>query len=87
MKLKNLPENALSIGIHGYNDKKRASYDPMKSKGPGKKEYNLTLFALSEKLHFDKSKVYRSDLMKAIKGKILGQTTLKYTYETNFFQI
>ena len=77
-----LPKNVKDIGIVGYNDKNQAGYDPMKSKGPGVKEYNLTIYALSEKLVFKSNKVYRADLLKAIEGKVLGESTLKYTYET-----
>jgi len=77
-----LPEDAKGFGSVGYNDKDKADYDPMKSKGPGVKEYNLTIYALSDKLKFENSKVYRRDLLKAIEGKVLGQSTLKYTYET-----
>ena len=76
------PKNAKEIGIVGYNDKDLTSYDPMKSKGPGVKEYNLTIYALSEELNFKSNKVYRADLLKAIEGKVLGESTLKYTYET-----
>lgn len=77
-----LPGNAKEIGVVGYNDKNQAGYDPMKSKGPGVKEYNLTIYALSEKLVFKSDKVYREDLLKAIEGKLLGESTLTYTYET-----
>lgn len=80
--IKSIPKNAKGFGILGYNDKDKTAYDPMKSKGPGVKEYNLTIYALSEKLEFNNDRVYRADLLKAIKGKVLGETTLKYTYET-----
>lgn len=76
-----LPTDTKGIGIAGYNDKNHTGYDPMKSKGPGIKEYNLTIYALSEKLEFNNNKVYRADLLKAIEGKILDECTLKYTYE------
>ncbi|MGQ1946972.1 YbhB/YbcL family Raf kinase inhibitor-like protein [Geofilum sp. OHC36d9] len=80
--INSIPKNAKGFGIVGYNDKDQAGYDPMKSKGPGVKEYNLTIYALSEKLKFNTDKVYRTDLLKAIDGKVLGESTLKYTYET-----
>lgn len=80
--IKSIPKNAKGFGSVGYNDKDLAGYDPMKSKGPGVKEYNLTIYALAEKLEFSNDKVYRTDLLKAIKGKVLGESTLKYTYET-----
>ena len=77
-----LPENVKEFGVVGYNDKDQTGYDPMKSKGPGVKEYNLTIYALSEKLVFKSDKVYRADLLKAVEGKLLGKSTLTYTYET-----
>jgi Raf kinase inhibitor-like YbhB/YbcL family protein len=80
--INSIPKDAKDFGIVGYNDKDQAGYDPMKSKGPGVKEYNLTIYALSKKLKFKKEKVYRADLLKAIEGKVLGESTLKYTYET-----
>ena len=80
--IKGFPKNAKGFGIVGYNDKDLAAYDPMKSKGPGVKEYKLTIYALAEKLEFNNDKVYRADLLKAIEGKVLGESTLRYTYET-----
>jgi len=80
--IKRFPKNAKNIGIVGYNDKNRTDYDPMKSKGPGVKEYNLTIYALSEELKFKSNKVHRTDLLKAIEGKVIGESVLKYTYET-----
>lgn len=80
--IKSMSKNETQIGTVGYNDKDKAAYDPMKSKGPGVKEYKLTIYALSEKLEFNNSKVYRADLLKAIEGKVLGESTLSYTYET-----
>jgi len=81
-EIKSIPKNAKGFGTDGYNDKNQTGYDPMKSKGPGVKEYNLTIYALAEKLEFNNDKVYRADLLKAIEGKVLGESTLKYTYET-----
>ena len=80
--IKSIPKNAKGFGSDGYNDKNQTRYDPMKSKGPGIKEYNLTIYALSEELKFKSNKVYRADLLIAIEGKVLGESTLKYTYET-----
>lgn len=81
-EIKSIPKNAKGFGIVGYNDKDQTGYDPMKSKGPGVKEYKLTIYALAEKLEFKSNKVYRADLLKAIEGKVLGESTLQYTYET-----
>ena len=42
-EIKSIPKNAKGFGIVGYNDKDQTAYDPMKSKGPGVKKYNLTI--------------------------------------------
>lgn len=79
--VRSLPEGANGIGTDGYNDKNKTGYDPMRSKGPGVKEYNLTVYALSVRPVFNTPKVKRSDLLKAIEGITLDECTLKYTYE------
>ncbi|MFM8271834.1 MAG: phospholipid-binding protein, partial [Gemmata sp.] len=76
-----LEKNSKGVGKAGYNDKRRTGYDPMNSKGPGPKEYHVTLFALSAEPKFDTDKVTRSDLLKAVKHITLAETTLSYTYE------
>ncbi len=76
-----LEKNSKTVGKEGYNDKGKTGYDPMKSKGPGPKEYHITLYALSAEPKFDTDKVTRADLLKAIKGITLAETTLRYTYE------
>jgi hypothetical protein len=42
-----LDKNDKTTGTVGLNDKKKAGYDPMCSKGPGAKTYHVTLYALS----------------------------------------
>ena len=42
-----LPKDARNVGTVGMNDKRRAEYDPMCSKGPGRKTYHVTVYALS----------------------------------------
>lgn len=41
-----LEKNSKGVGQLGYNDKNRKEYDPMKSKGPGPKEYHITVYAV-----------------------------------------
>ncbi|MDA3786948.1 MAG: YbhB/YbcL family Raf kinase inhibitor-like protein [Desulfobacula sp.] len=80
--IRSLPAGVKGVGIDGYNSKNKTGYDPMSSKGPGVKEYNLTLYALSAKPVFkNTTRVQRSDLLQAIKGILLDECTLKYTYE------
>lgn len=76
-----LEKNSKSIGKDGINDKRRTGYDPMNSKGPGPKEYHITLYALSAEPKFDTDKFTRTDLLKAIKDITLAESTLSYTYE------
>jgi phosphatidylethanolamine-binding protein (PEBP) family uncharacterized protein len=53
----------------------------MNSKGPGVKEYHVTLYALSDEPRLDAGKFNRVDLLKAVKDITLAETTLTYTYE------
>lgn len=83
---KNLSEGSEGVGITGYNDKDETLYDPMKSKGPGVKQYFVTLYALSDMLEFDTEKVYRKDLLEAIDDITIENCTLQYNYERTFSQ-
>ena len=44
-----LAKNGKGVGKLGLNDKKRAEYDPMCSKGPGVKLYHITVYALFQR--------------------------------------
>lgn len=84
----NIPANVTSIdggsrdvGVWGINDKRKAEYDPMCSKGPGVKTYHVTVFALSKELALDASSANRQKLLEAIKDITLAEGTLDYTYE------
>lgn len=76
-----LEKNSKGVGNVGLNDKRRAGYDPMNSKGPGPKEYHVTLYALSAEPKLGAGQFNRADLLKAIKDITLAETTLSYTYE------
>jgi phosphatidylethanolamine-binding protein (PEBP) family uncharacterized protein len=80
-KVTSLEKNSKNVGKDGFNDKKHTGYDPMNSKGPGAKEYHITLYALSAEPKFDTEKVTRAELLKSIKDITLAETTLSYTYE------
>ncbi|WP_261367555.1 YHYH protein [Aporhodopirellula aestuarii] len=75
-----LPRNANGVGTVGFNDKGHAGYDPMKSKGPGAKQYHLTVYALSEKPDFATDRVTRDELLESISGITLAQGTLDFQY-------
>lgn len=76
-----LKQNVGSIGTIGVNDKKRREYDPMCSRGPGLKTYHITVFALSEELSLLPERATRADLLKAVEGKVLAESTLDFDYE------
>ncbi len=76
-----LEKGSKGVGITGYNDKNRQGYDPMKSKGPGVKEYNITVYALSEEPKFGNQKVNRAELLKSIEKITLAEGTIRYKYE------
>ena len=84
----NIPATTTSLtpkspkaGTLGVNDRRRAEYDPMCSKGPGIKTYHITVYALSAKLELPPEKVSRADLLTAIKDITLAAGTLDFKYE------
>ncbi|MEZ6031820.1 MAG: YHYH protein [Planctomycetaceae bacterium] len=76
-----LKQQSRGVGTLGINDRKRAEYDPMCSKGPGVKTYHITVFALSEDVKLSANKASRAELLKAVKDITLGETTLDFEYE------
>jgi phosphatidylethanolamine-binding protein (PEBP) family uncharacterized protein len=75
-----VPEGNKEIGIVGYNGHD-VGYFPMCSKGSGVKEYNITVYALSEEPTFTESKVTREILLQEIENTTLAEDTLTFTYE------
>jgi len=69
------------VGTLGLNDKKRAEYDPVCSKGPGSKTYHLTIYAFSDTIQNKASDLNRAKLLKEFKVRGLGAHTLDVTYE------
>ncbi|HEX3871049.1 MAG TPA: YHYH protein [Pirellulales bacterium] len=76
-----LLKNSTSVGRLGTNDKHRTAYDPMCSKGPGAKQYNVTVYALSAELSLSPTQATRANLLAAIKDITLAEGTLTYSYE------
>ena len=76
-----LAKNSRDVGTTGLNDKRRAEYDPMCSKGPGVKTYHVTIYALSARPTIRADAATRDALLEAIKGITLAEGTLTYTYE------
>jgi phosphatidylethanolamine-binding protein (PEBP) family uncharacterized protein len=75
-----LPQNVSGIGVAGINDKGTARYDPMKSRGPGAKQYHITVYALSEMPRWRTSQITRADLLESIADITLAQGTLTFQY-------
>jgi phosphatidylethanolamine-binding protein (PEBP) family uncharacterized protein len=76
-----LAQNSRTVGTMGLNDKNRAEYDPMCSKGPGVKTYHITVYALSAVPTLRPHAATRDALLDAIKDITLAEGTLTYTYE------
>jgi phosphatidylethanolamine-binding protein (PEBP) family uncharacterized protein len=76
-----LAKNSRTVGTIGLNDKRRAEYDPMCSKGPGVKQYHVTVYALSAVPTLRPNAATRDALLEAIKDITLAEGTLTYTYE------
>ena len=74
-------KNAKGVGVTGLNDKRKAGYDPMCSKGPGVKLYHITVYALSAELKLSADQATRANLLKAIKDITLAEGTLDFQYE------
>ncbi len=74
-------ENGKGIGKVGLNDRRKAEYEPMCSKGPGLKEYHVTVYALSSELMLAPGSVDRSSLLKAIQTTTVAEGTLDFNYE------
>jgi phosphatidylethanolamine-binding protein (PEBP) family uncharacterized protein len=76
-----LAKNSRRVGTTGLNDKQRAEYDPMCSKGPGVKTYHITIYALSAEPNLPTRGTTRDALLDAIRDITLAEGTLTYTYE------
>ncbi len=76
-----LSQKSPQAGTLGVNDRRRAEYDPMCSKGPGVKTYHVTVYALSAKLDLPPEKASRAELLAAIKDITLAAGTLDFKYE------
>jgi phosphatidylethanolamine-binding protein (PEBP) family uncharacterized protein len=76
-----LEKNSKTTGTVGLNDKKKTSYDPMCSKGPGAKTYHISVYALSTEVKLPKGSDNRAAFLKAVKDVTLAETTLDFIYE------
>jgi len=76
-----LRKGSRSVGTTGLNGKRQAAYDPMCSKGPGAKDYHLTVYALSATPKLPAGGDTREALLAAIADTTLAEGTLTFTYE------
>ena len=76
-----LPKDSRSVGTTGLNGKRKAAYDPMCSKGPGAKDYHVTVYALSAKPNLPAGGDTREALLAAITDTTLAEGTLTFSYE------
>ncbi|MEI6669477.1 MAG: SUMF1/EgtB/PvdO family nonheme iron enzyme [Acidobacteriota bacterium] len=78
-----LSKNAAGIGTLGTNSiNGRIGYAPPRSKGPGPKTYVITVYALSSAppLSVPGGTIGRSELLAAIKGRVVGTAELAVVY-------
>lgn len=77
-----LAKGVTGVGKVGTGFKGQVGYEPPHSKGPGKKIYTLTLYALSAapKLAVPPAQVNRDTLLAAIKDITLGSAALNVSY-------
>ena len=76
-----LEKNSQDIGKLGTSFRGMIGYEPPHSKGPGKKTYVITLYALSASLTLGEPKsVSRDSLLAAMEGKVLASSSLNVTH-------
>ena len=82
--VRSLAKGAKGVGTSGGNCINRSlGYAPPHSKGPGVKQYTLTLYALSAApdLKVPPAQVNREVLLAAIKDRTLASAELSFTYD------
>lgn len=80
-EIASLEQGSQGVGTVGTNGKGETGYDAMCSKGPGLKKYHITVIALSTKIEISPQKATRENLQNAMKGILLGESTLDVLYE------
>ncbi len=76
-----LKQNQKDLGKLGFNDRRKAAFDPMCSQGPGVKTYHITVFALSEELKLSPQQATHKGLLDAARNCTVAETTLDFSYE------
>lgn len=76
-----LERGSRGVGTLGLNGKGRPEYDPLCSKGPGRKEYHVTVYALSADPTAPAGGMTCEALLEAIGDVMLAEGTLTFTYD------
>ena len=80
-RITQIDKNSRETGTVGTNDKRRAEYDPMYSKGSGAKKYHLTVYALSAEPKLPVGQATCANLLTAIQDITLAAGILDFLYE------
>jgi phosphatidylethanolamine-binding protein (PEBP) family uncharacterized protein len=83
VSIKKIDNNSINIGTWGCNSVNRhTEYAPPCSQGPGRKDYIITLYALSELIDpkVPANEVNRETLLQAMAGKIISSTSITVWY-------
>lgn len=67
-------------GKLGQNDRLRFDYEPVCSKGPGRKLYHLTVYALSDHPRWPLGEKTRARFLESIRGLVLAEETLDFEF-------
>ncbi len=78
-----LPKNVSGVGKVGTSFRGTNGYEPPHSKGPGKKTYVLTIYALASPVQLTQQarEVTREVLLTAMQGKVLASASLDVNYD------
>lgn len=75
-----LRQGAPPSGKLGQNDRRRFDYEPVCSKGPGRKLYHLTVYALADHPRWPAGEKTRARFLESIRGLVLAEETLDFEY-------
>jgi phosphatidylethanolamine-binding protein (PEBP) family uncharacterized protein len=75
-----LRQGAQPPGKLGQNDRRKFDYDPLCSKGPGRKLYHLTVYALKDHPKWPPGDKSRARFLESIQGLVLAEETLDFEY-------
>jgi phosphatidylethanolamine-binding protein (PEBP) family uncharacterized protein len=80
VSVRELRQGVAPQGKVGENDRRRKEYEPLCSKGPGRKLYHLTVYALSDVPRWPNGDRSRARFLESIRGLVLAEETLDFEY-------